>query len=55
MTKHITQFFPSHVPSDANALTTKGNVELYLDKELVEKTKDLGLIFQRRLKTTKNT
>jgi len=30
------------MPSDANAITQKGNVVLYLDKELVEKSKDLG-------------
>ena len=29
------------MPLNANAMTTKGNVELYLDKELVEKSKDL--------------
>jgi intergrase/recombinase len=28
--------------SDANAMTTKGNVVLYLDKELVNKSKELG-------------
>ena len=28
--------------SDANAMTQKGNVVLYLDKELVEKSKELG-------------
>ena len=28
--------------SDANAVTQKGNVVLYLDKELVEKSKELG-------------
>ena len=31
------------MPSNTNAMTTKGNVVLYLDKELVEKSKDLGL------------
>jgi post-segregation antitoxin (ccd killing protein) len=30
------------MPSDANAMTQKGNVVLYLDKELVEKSKELG-------------
>ena len=30
------------MPSDANAMTTKGNVVLYLDKDLVEKSKSLG-------------
>jgi Post-segregation antitoxin CcdA len=30
------------MPSDANAMTTKGNVVLYLDKEVVEKSKELG-------------
>jgi post-segregation antitoxin (ccd killing protein) len=43
------------MPLDANAMTTKGNVELYLDKELVEKSKDLGFnllnTFENHLKT----
>jgi hypothetical protein len=30
------------MPSGAFAMRTKGNVVLYLDKELVEKSKDLG-------------
>jgi hypothetical protein len=30
------------MPSDALAMGTKGNVVLYLDKELVEKSKELG-------------
>jgi post-segregation antitoxin (ccd killing protein) len=30
------------MPSDANAMTRKGNVVLYLDKELVDKSKSLG-------------
>ena len=30
------------MPSDAFAMGTKGNVVLYLDKELVEKSKSLG-------------
>jgi hypothetical protein len=30
------------MPSGANAMTQKGNVVLYLDKELVEKSKELG-------------
>jgi len=30
------------VRSDANAMTQKGNVVLYLDKELVEKSKEMG-------------
>jgi post-segregation antitoxin (ccd killing protein) len=30
------------MPSDAFAMTTKGNVVLYLDKQLVEKSKSLG-------------
>jgi hypothetical protein len=29
------------MPSDANAITQKRNVVLYLDKELVEKSKEL--------------
>ena len=28
--------------SDANAMGTKGNVVLYLDKDLIEKSKELG-------------
>jgi hypothetical protein len=52
MTKHITIF--SSMPSDANAMTTKGNVVLYLDKELVEKSKELGFnsikMFENHLK-----
>jgi Post-segregation antitoxin CcdA len=31
------------MPSDANAMAQKGNVVLYLDKELVTKSKELGL------------
>ena len=30
------------MPLDANAMTQKGNVVLYLDKELVEKSKEMG-------------
>jgi hypothetical protein len=30
------------MPSGANAMTQKGNVVLYLDKDLVEKSKELG-------------
>ena len=30
------------MPSGANAMTQKGNVVLYLDKELVEKSKEMG-------------
>ena len=41
MTKHITYFSP-HMPSGAKALRQKGNVVSYLDKELVEKSKELG-------------
>ena len=41
ITKHITLNTP-RMPSDANAMTSKGNVVLYLDKELVEKSKELG-------------
>jgi hypothetical protein len=37
--------------SDANALTQKGNAVLYLDKELVEKSKELGF---NLLKTFEN-
>ena len=33
--------FP-RMPSDANAMITKDNVILYLDKELVEESKELG-------------
>jgi integrase len=39
--KHITQNFP-RMPSDAFAMRTKRNVVLYLDKELIEKSKALG-------------
>lgn len=42
MTKHITKISP-RIPSGANAMTSKGNVVLYLDKELVEKSKELGV------------
>ena len=35
------------MPSDANAMTQKGNVVLYLDKELVEKSKELGFNLSR--------
>ena len=41
MTKLITMDSP-RVPSDAKAMTTKGNLVLYLDKELVEKSKEVG-------------
>ena len=30
------------MPSDANAMTQKGKVVLYIGKELVEKSKELG-------------
>ncbi len=46
------------MPSDANALTQKGNVVLYLDKELVEKSKELGFnlskTFENHLKHLMN-
>jgi len=42
MTKHITQNFPSHPRGAQMQMTNKGNVVLYLDKELVEKSKELG-------------
>ena len=35
------------MPSDANAMTQKGNVVLYLDKELVDKSKELGFNLSR--------
>ena len=35
------------MPSDANAMTQKGNVVLYLDKQLVEKSKELGFNLSR--------
>jgi len=41
MTKHITENAP-RMPSDANAMGNKGNLVLYLDKDLVEKSKSLG-------------
>ena len=40
-TKHITLNSP-RLRADANAMGTKGNVVLYLDRELVEKSKSLG-------------
>ena len=42
MTKHITKNFPLCSCADAFAMTRKGNLVLYLDKELVEKSKSLG-------------
>jgi hypothetical protein len=51
MTKHITSI---HLRSDANAMGTKRNVVLYLDKELVKKSKSLGFnlskMFENHLK-----
>src|SRR3990170_6955154 len=41
MTRFITKNRP-RMPSGAFAMTQKGNVVLYLDKELVEKSKELG-------------
>ena len=38
---NITLNFPSHALG-ANAMAHKGNVVLYLDRELVEKSKELG-------------
>jgi post-segregation antitoxin (ccd killing protein) len=35
------------MPSDANAMTQKSNVVLYLDKELVEKSRELGFNLSR--------
>jgi post-segregation antitoxin (ccd killing protein) len=41
MTKHIT--YNTHcLRADAKAMTTKGNLVLYIDKDLVEKSKELG-------------
>ena len=42
MTKHIT-LNSLRTRSGANAMTSKGNVVLYLDKDLVQKSKELGL------------
>jgi hypothetical protein len=36
--------------ADANATATKGNVVLYLDKELVEKSKALGFNLGKKRK-----
>jgi len=35
------------MPLDANAMTIKGNVVLYLDKDLVEQSKELGFNLSR--------
>jgi post-segregation antitoxin (ccd killing protein) len=47
------------MPPDANAMNQKGNVVLYLDKELVEKSKELGFnlskTFENHLKQTNQT
>ena len=51
MTKLITLNFP-RMRSGANVMTQKGNVVLYLDKELVEKSKELGFNQVKRLKIT---
>jgi post-segregation antitoxin (ccd killing protein) len=40
-TKLITYNFP-RMPSDAFTMSNKRNVVLYLDKELIEKSKELG-------------
>ena len=37
------------MPSDANVLGTKGNVVLYLDRELVQKSKELGFNLSKTL------
>ena len=54
MTKHITKKSP-RMASDANAMTQKGNVLLYLDKDLVEKSRELWFslsrTFEKSLKT----
>ena len=34
------------MPSDANAMTTKGNVVLYLDEELVEKSEGRRVLIE---------
>ena len=50
-TKHITLNLPLHaLARDANAMTQKGNVVLYLDKELVEKSKALGFNLGKKRK-----
>jgi hypothetical protein len=40
------------MPSDANAMTTKGNVVLYLDKELVAKSKELDFNLSKTFENT---
>ncbi len=46
MTKHITKKSP-RIASDANAMTQKGNVLLYLDKDLVGKSRELWFSLSR--------
>jgi hypothetical protein len=46
MTKFITRF-SVRMPLGANAMTQKGNVVLYLDKELVDKSKELSFNLSR--------
>ena len=41
------------MPSGENALANKCAVVLYLDKELVEKSKELGFNLSKNLKTLK--
>ena len=41
------------MPSDANAMKRKGNVVLYLDKDLVEKSKSLGFNLSKKEKLKK--
>ncbi len=57
ITKHITLKF-IHLRSGANGIKNKGNVALYLDKELVEKSKELGFnlskTFENHLKLLVN-
>jgi post-segregation antitoxin (ccd killing protein) len=53
-TKPAAQNLPSHALGRKHKMTSKKNVVLYLDKELVEKTRNLGFnlskTFENRLK-----
>ena len=43
------------MPSGANAITQKGNVVLYLDKELAIKSKELGFNLQSNIRKSFKT
>ena len=47
VTKHLTWFFSPCYPPETNAMTTKRNVVLYLDEEIVEKSRALGFNLSR--------